>query len=65
MANLLLVFSIFTGIDISYKTVERAYSDELVMMTIHNMFLILVRKGEISESDASGDGTGYTLTITD
>ena len=37
MSNLLMFFSLLTGINISYKTVERSYSDLLVRMTIHNM----------------------------
>jgi transposase len=64
MANLLALFSMLTGIDTSYKTVERAYSDELVRMTIHNMFIILTKRKGIENSDLSGDGTGYSLTIT-
>jgi transposase len=64
MANMLSFFSVFTGIDISYKTVERAYSDELARMTIHNAFVILVRRKGIKHADVSGDGTGYSLTVT-
>jgi len=44
MANFLAFFSMLTEIDISYKTVERAYSDPIVQMIIHNMFIILVKK---------------------
>jgi hypothetical protein len=64
MANMLAMFTIFTGIDISYKTVERAYSDELARMTIHNAFMILAERKGIKRADVSGDGTGYTLTVT-
>jgi len=64
MANLLMFFSLLTGIDISYKTVERAYSDPLVRMTVHNMFIILTKMKGIKEADISGDGSGYSLTIT-
>jgi len=63
-ANMLALFSAFTGIDISYKTVERIYSDELAKLTVHNMFLILAKKKGIRNADVSGDGTGYSLTIT-
>ena len=55
---MLEIFSIISGIDISYKTVERLYSDELVMMALHN--LLLKNKG-IMKSDATG--AGYSLTV--
>jgi len=42
--------------------VERLYSDELVMMALHNMQVLSLKKG-IRESDATGDGTGYSLTV--
>jgi len=64
MANMLGFFTFMTGIYISYKTVERAYSDELVRLTIHNMFTILAKRKGIEECDVSGDGTGYSLTVT-
>ena len=40
---------------------ERLYSDEEVALAIHNL-LILRNKG-VKESDATGNGTGYSLTI--
>lgn len=64
MANMLAMFTALTDIDISYKTVERIYSDELARKTIHNTFIILARKKGIKEADVSGDGTGYSLTVT-
>jgi len=33
-------------------------------MIIHNMFMIMVKRKEITDVDLSGDGTGYSLTIT-
>jgi len=60
---MLEIFSMISGIDISYKTVERLYSDELVMMALHNMHVLLLKKKGIKESDATGDGTGYSLTV--
>ena len=60
---MLEIFSMISGIDISYKTVERLYSDELVMMTLHNLHVLLLKKKGIKESDATGDGTGYSLTV--
>jgi Transposase len=62
-AYMLEIFSMISGIDISYKTVERLYSDELVMMALHNLHVLLLKKKGIKESDATGDGTGYSLTI--
>jgi len=64
MANLLPLFSLFDDVDISYKTIERAYSDPLVRMIIHNMFVIFVKRKGIKQADLTGDGTGYSLTIT-
>ena len=54
------------GIDriISYKTVERLYSDPLVIMILNNLFIETLRKKEIGKCDAVGDGTGYSLTVT-
>ena len=39
---------------------ERLYSDELVMMALH---ILLLKKKGITQSDATGDGTGYSLTV--
>ena len=64
MANLLPLFSLFDDVDISYKTIERAYSDPLVKLIIHNMLVILVKNKEIKQADLTDDGTGYNLTIT-
>ena len=49
------------GIDriISYKTVERLYSDPLVIMILNNIFIETLRKKEMGKCDAAGDGTGY------
>jgi hypothetical protein len=37
MASMLAVFSLLSGIDVSYKTVERLYSDPEVEMAIYNL----------------------------
>jgi hypothetical protein len=58
-ANMLDVFSMLSGIEVSYKTVERLHSDEEVMMALHNLHVLLLKKKKgVDESDASGDGTG-------
>ncbi len=64
MSGLLTLFGSFTNISISYKSVERFYSDEIVRLIIHNMFILLIKKKSLKTVDVSGDGTGYTLTIT-
>jgi transposase len=48
----------------SHKTIQRAYSDPLVKLIVHNMFLTLVKNKKITHPHVSGDGTGYSLTIT-
>ena len=62
-SNMLDMFSMISGIDISYKTVERLYSDEEVIMAVHNLHVIILRRKGINGSDATGDGTGYSLTV--
>ncbi|MBE0525290.1 MAG: ISNCY family transposase [Methanosarcinales archaeon] len=53
MASMLSVFSLLSGIDVSYKTVERLYSDPEVEIAIHNLhILILKKKGVKSEKEA-------------
>ena len=54
------------GLDkhIGYKNVERLYSGPLVIMIIHNMFLLSLQKRGIVEVDSCGDGTGYSLSMT-
>ncbi|MGB9622942.1 MAG: ISNCY family transposase [Candidatus Bathyarchaeia archaeon] len=63
MSGLLSLFHSFGGVDVSYKTIERAYSDELVRITIHNMLILTMNRKGLKEVDVTGDGTGYSLTI--
>jgi len=63
MENLLDLFSIFFEIDISYKTIERLYSDDEVRLALSNLFNLIIKEKGIKEIDASGDATGYSLTI--
>jgi transposase len=67
-AGMLDTYSMLSGIDVSYKTVERLYFDEEVTMALHNLHVLILKKKGVGEkeegSDASGDGTGYSLTIT-
>ena len=42
---MLVIFSMLSGIDMSYKTIERFYSDDEVIAAIYNLhFLILKEK---------------------
>jgi len=33
------------------------------MMALHNLHVLLLKKKGITQSDATGDGTGYSLTV--
>ncbi len=44
MASMLGLFSLLSRIDVSYKTVERLYSNHDVEMAIHNLHLLILRK---------------------
>ncbi len=63
MANMLVVFSMLNDIDVSYKTIERLYSDPEVALAIHNLHVLMLKKKGVDNVNASGDGTGYMLTI--
>ena len=62
-ANMLAIFSMLSGIDVSYKTVERLYSDNETLMALHNLHVLILKKNGVKNSDATGDGTGYSLTV--
>jgi len=47
-------------VEISYKTIERLYSDQEVKLVLHNLFVLLLEKEGVS-GNCSGDGTGYSL----
>ena len=64
IANLLDLFSMMGGTDISYKTVERLYSDDKILLGLHNLFILTLNKRGIKNIDTCGDATGYSLTIT-
>lgn len=63
MSELLVAFSLLADIDVSYKTVERLYSDELVTLVLFNIHTLILKKKGVNQSDCSGDGTGYSLTV--
>lgn len=63
MASMLGLFSLLSGIDVGYKTVERLYSNHDVEMAIHNLHILILKEKGVKNIDACGDGTGYSLTI--
>ena len=63
MASMFIIFSLLSNIDVSYKTVERFYSDPEVIVVLHNLHILLLKKKDVKEIDSAGDGTGYSLTI--
>ena len=63
MANMIMIFSLLTDVDVSYKTIERLYSDHEVIITLHNLHQLMLKKKGIKEADCGGDGTGHSLTI--
>ncbi len=63
MAAMFVVFSLLSNIDVSYKTVERFYSDPEVIAVLYNLHMLILKKKGVKEIDGAGDGTGYSLTI--
>jgi len=49
--------------EVSFKTIERPYSDPEVMLAIHNLHILLFEKKGINESNIISNGTGYSLTV--
>jgi len=63
MSVMLVLFNLLSDIDVSYKTVERLYSDEQVRLVLWNMHSLILKKKGVKDVDCSGDGTGYSLTV--
>jgi transposase len=63
MASMFVIFSLLSNIEVSYKTVERFYSDPEVIAVLHNLHVLILKKKGVKEIDGAGDGTGYSLTI--
>ena len=63
MSNMLVIFSLLSDIDVSYKSVERLYSDEGVFLALLNLHILILKKKGVSNPDCTGDGTGYSLTV--
>lgn len=63
MELILILFKPLLKKEVSYKTIERLYSDKEVRLALHSLFVLLLKDEEIS-NEFAGDGTGYSLTIT-
>jgi transposase len=63
MAGMTILFTWLTSIDISYKTIERLYSEMPVQMVLYNLHILILKKKNLANIDCAGDGTGYTLLI--
>jgi len=63
MAAMFVIFSLLSNIDVSYKTVERFYSDPEIIAVLYNLHVLLLKKKGVKDVDGAGDGTGYSLTI--
>jgi transposase len=61
--DLLVLCKPLFGFQVSYKYVERLYSDLEVKFVLHNLFILLLKDEGVS-GDLSGDGTGYSLSVT-
>jgi len=63
MAYMTRLFSVITGIDRSYKTIERLYSDGEIEIALSNLWILMLKKKNVNEVDCCGDATGYGLFI--
>lgn len=63
MSYMLMLFSLMTGVDVSYKYVERLYSDAETEASLFNLLILILKKKKIKEIDCCGDATGYSLMI--
>jgi len=63
MSEILMLFAYLTNIDLSYKTIERLYDDERIKIILMNINSLIREELNINTSNASGDGTGFMLSI--
>lgn len=63
MAYMTQLFAAITGIDRSYKTIERLYSDREVEIALFNLWVLMLEKKKVNNIDSTGDATGYGLFI--
>ena len=64
MAGMLVTFSLLSGLDVSYKTVERLYSDPEVAVALDNLHTLMLRRRGVKRVEGTGDGTGFAVSIT-
>ena len=62
MEEALEFFQPLFGVDVSYKYIERLYSDQEVKLALHNVFVLLLKE-EGTTGDLAGDGTGYSVKV--
>ena len=63
MAYMTELFSAITGINKSYKTIERLYSDKEIEIALFNLWTLLLKRKNLNKSDCCGDATGFGLFI--
>jgi len=64
MEWMVVLFSLLSDVDVSYKTIERLYSDEAVQLAIFNLHTLLLKRKGVKNSDCCGDGTGHAVQVT-
>ena len=63
MMSSLLLFSVLNNIHLSYKSVERLYSDQEELLALYNLHSIVLKECNVKNVNTCGDATGYALTI--
>lgn len=63
MSEMLMLFAYLQNIDISYKTIERLYDDQRIRIVLFNMNSLIRKELNLTRSNATGDGTGFMLSI--
>lgn len=63
MSEMLLLFAYLQNIDISYKTIERLYDDKRIQLILYNMNSLIRKELNLTNSEATGDGTGFMLSV--
>jgi len=61
--EVLELFELFFGFKVSYKYVERLYSNQEIRLVLHNLLQLLLEDERVSGRFA-GDGTGCSLNVT-
>ncbi len=63
IAYMTRLFAVITGIDRSYKTIERLYSNKEIEIALFNLWILVLKHKNVNEIDGTGDATGYGLFI--